>query len=93
MIETDKLTGAERQPEQVISATPASARTRRRFERALRPRQLDEYVGQEKMRGQLEIFISGRATAAGSPGPRAAVRPAGPRQDHAAPTSSRARWA
>ena len=27
------------------------------FERALRPRQLDEYVGQEKVRGQLEIFI------------------------------------
>jgi len=26
-------------------------------ERALRPRQLDEYVGQEKIRGQLSIFI------------------------------------
>jgi Holliday junction DNA helicase RuvB len=28
------------------------------FERALRPRQLDEYVGQIKARSQLEIFIS-----------------------------------
>jgi Holliday junction DNA helicase RuvB len=28
------------------------------FERALRPRQLDEYVGQPKARSQLEIFIS-----------------------------------
>jgi Holliday junction DNA helicase RuvB len=27
------------------------------FERALRPRSLDEYVGQERIRGQLEIFI------------------------------------
>ncbi len=27
------------------------------MERALRPKQLDEYVGQEKIRGQLEIFI------------------------------------
>ena len=26
-------------------------------ERALRPKMLDEYVGQEKIRGQLEIFI------------------------------------
>ena len=28
------------------------------LERALRPKQLDEYVGQQKARGQLEIFIS-----------------------------------
>ena len=27
------------------------------IERALRPRALDEYVGQEKIRGQLSIFI------------------------------------
>ena len=56
MIETDKLTGAERQPERVISATPASAREEA-FERALRPKLLDEYVGQEKIRGQLDIFM------------------------------------
>ncbi|HEV3104894.1 MAG TPA: Holliday junction branch migration DNA helicase RuvB, partial [Trinickia sp.] len=51
MIETDKLTA-----ERIISATPASSHEEA-FERALRPRQLDEYVGQEKVRGQLEIFI------------------------------------
>ena len=27
------------------------------FERALRPKALDEYIGQEKTRGQLQIFI------------------------------------
>ena len=46
MIETDRL----------IAAAPASPREEA-FERALRPKQLDEYVGQEKIRGQLEIFI------------------------------------
>ncbi|KAG0162154.1 hypothetical protein DFQ30_003027, partial [Apophysomyces sp. BC1015] len=51
MIETDKL-GSER----VIAATPASP-NEEALERALRPRLLDEYVGQEKVRGQLEIFI------------------------------------
>jgi len=46
MIETDRL----------ISAAPASPQEDA-FERALRPRQLDEYIGQEKIRGQLSIFI------------------------------------
>ncbi|WP_114690150.1 Holliday junction branch migration DNA helicase RuvB [Polynucleobacter necessarius] len=32
------------------------------FERALRPKQLDEYVGQTKARAQLEIFISATRT-------------------------------
>ncbi|AHE25802.1 Holliday junction branch migration DNA helicase RuvB [Burkholderia pseudomallei] len=51
MIETDKLAA-----ERIIAATPASSHEEA-FERALRPRQLDEYVGQEKVREQLEIFI------------------------------------
>ncbi|MEJ8795380.1 Holliday junction branch migration DNA helicase RuvB [Trinickia caryophylli] len=51
MIETDKLAA-----ERIISATPASSHEEA-FERALRPRQLDEYVGQQKVRNQLEIFI------------------------------------
>jgi holliday junction DNA helicase RuvB len=46
MIETDRL----------ISAAPSSPQEEV-FERALRPRQLDEYVGQEKIRAQLAIFI------------------------------------
>ena len=45
-IETDRL----------IAAAPASPQEEA-FERALRPKQLDEYIGQEKIRGQLSIFI------------------------------------
>jgi Holliday junction DNA helicase RuvB len=46
MLETDRL----------IAAAPASAREEEQ-ERALRPKHLDEYIGQEKIRGQLQIFI------------------------------------
>ncbi|MDE2342219.1 MAG: Holliday junction branch migration DNA helicase RuvB, partial [Betaproteobacteria bacterium] len=46
MIETDRL----------MAATPASTQEEV-LERALRPRQLGEYVGQAKIRAQLEIFI------------------------------------
>jgi len=45
-IETDRL----------ISAAPTSPQEEA-FERALRPKSLSEYVGQEKIRGQLSIFI------------------------------------
>jgi Holliday junction DNA helicase RuvB len=51
-IQTDNLT-----EQRIISATPASP-NEEAIERALRPKQLDEYVGQEKIRGQLEIFIT-----------------------------------
>ena len=40
----------------MISARPASPQEEQ-FERSLRPATLAEYVGQEKVRGQLEIFI------------------------------------
>ncbi|MFS0755373.1 Holliday junction branch migration DNA helicase RuvB [Noviherbaspirillum sp. 1P10PC] len=43
--------------QRIIAATPASP-NEEAIERALRPKQLDEYVGQEKVRGQLEIFIA-----------------------------------
>ncbi len=46
MIETDRL----------IAAEPVSPQEEA-LERALRPKVLNEYVGQEKARGQLEIFI------------------------------------
>jgi holliday junction DNA helicase RuvB len=46
MIETDRLITAGR-----------AAPQEEALERALRPRQLAEYVGQEKIRGQLSIFI------------------------------------
>ena len=51
MIETDR----------VISPAQASAHEEA-FERSLRPRQLSEYVGQEKIRGQLAIFIEAART-------------------------------
>jgi Holliday junction DNA helicase RuvB len=43
--------------QRIISATPVSP-NEEAIERALRPKQLEEYVGQEKIRGQLEIFIT-----------------------------------
>ena len=46
MIETDRLIAPD-------AATPQEEQ----FERALRPRELSEYIGQEKARGQLSIFI------------------------------------
>jgi Holliday junction DNA helicase RuvB len=46
MIETDRLIAGAAQGTQEEA-----------LERALRPRQLEEYVGQEKIRGQLSIFI------------------------------------
>jgi Holliday junction DNA helicase RuvB len=52
MIHNDDLSAAPR----IISAAPASPQEEA-LERALRPKHLDEYVGQEKIRGQLEIFI------------------------------------
>ena len=51
-IQTDNLT-----EQRIIAATPASP-NEEAIERALRPKQLDEYVGQEKVHGQLEIFIA-----------------------------------
>ena len=52
MIHSDNLTSEPR----LIAATPASNQEEA-LERALRPKHLDEYVGQEKIRGQLSIFI------------------------------------
>lgn len=46
MIETDRL----------VTAITSSSQEEI-LERALRPKQLEEYVGQEKIRGQLQIFI------------------------------------
>ena len=43
--------------QRIIDAAPASP-NEEAIERALRPNQLDEYVGQEKIRDQLEIFIT-----------------------------------
>ncbi|HET7298635.1 MAG TPA: Holliday junction branch migration DNA helicase RuvB [Burkholderiales bacterium] len=45
------------EPDRMISARPASPQENE-FERSLRPATLAEYVGQEKVRSQLEIFIA-----------------------------------
>ena len=52
MIQNDNLTAVDR----IISPAPVSVQEEIQ-ERALRPKHLDEYIGQEKIRGQLEIFI------------------------------------
>ena len=44
------------EPDRMISGRPVSPQEEQ-FERSLRPATLGEYVGQEKVRGQLEIFI------------------------------------
>src|SRR5665811_390712 len=44
------------EPDRFISPAPASP-VEEAAERALRPKHLNEYIGQEKMRGQLQIFI------------------------------------
>jgi Holliday junction DNA helicase RuvB len=57
MIHNDDLS-AEPQTDSVRIVAPAAASQHEEvLERALRPKQLDEYVGQEKIRGQLEIFV------------------------------------
>jgi Holliday junction DNA helicase RuvB len=53
------------EPDRLIAARPASGEEER-IERSLRPATLAEYVGQERIRAQLEIFIQaarGRAEA------------------------------
>jgi Holliday junction DNA helicase RuvB len=44
------------EPDRFISGRPATTQEEQ-FERSLRPTTLAEYVGQEKARGQLEVFI------------------------------------
>ncbi|MFZ2540727.1 MAG: Holliday junction branch migration DNA helicase RuvB, partial [Gallionella sp.] len=57
MIHSDNLSAEPHSDfSRMVTPTPAS-KQEEVMERALRPKQLDEYVGQEKIRGQLEIFI------------------------------------
>ncbi len=55
-LEPDRLTAAPA-VDRMISAAPAS-KQEEAFERALRPKALDEYIGQERVREKLSIFIS-----------------------------------
>jgi len=57
-IQTDKFSDHFVDPNpRVITAAPIS-KQEEVIERALRPKQLDEYIGQEKIREQLSIFIA-----------------------------------
>lgn len=56
-IKTDDITPSENNQEERLVTAVASTDDNA-LERALRPKQLEEYVGQKKARGQLEIFIS-----------------------------------
>ena len=55
-IQTDDFDMSAVPPQRVMSAQPASPREEA-IERALRPKLFDDYVGQTKVRDQLEIFI------------------------------------
>jgi Holliday junction DNA helicase RuvB len=55
-IQTDDFDMSALPPQRVMSAQPASPREEA-IERALRPKLFDDYVGQTKVRDQLEIFI------------------------------------
>ena len=55
-VEPDRL-GSTPPPERIISAAPES-RQEEAFERALRPRALEEYIGQERVREKMSIFIA-----------------------------------
>lgn len=55
-IQSDSLHSAP-MPERVISAVPLSS-NEESIERALRPKALQDYVGQQRVRDQLDIFIT-----------------------------------
>lgn len=88
----DSSREAVREPAPRVVSAGSAFMGEEALERALRPKQLDEYVGQAKAREQLEIFISAakkRSEALDHVllfGPRAWARPR-------CPTSLRPSWA
>ncbi|HND25688.1 MAG TPA: Holliday junction branch migration DNA helicase RuvB, partial [Rhodocyclaceae bacterium] len=57
MIETDKLKGGAPDPAARLIGARSNGAQEDALERALRPKRLADYVGQQKIRDQLEIFI------------------------------------
>ncbi|HMY48975.1 MAG TPA: Holliday junction branch migration DNA helicase RuvB [Rhodocyclaceae bacterium] len=57
MIETDKLKGGAPDPSARLIGARSNGAQEDALERALRPKRLADYVGQQKIRDQLEIFI------------------------------------
>ena len=57
MIETDAIKGGQPDPSARLIAAQRASNQEEALERALRPKRLADYVGQQKIREQLEIFI------------------------------------
>ena len=65
------------------SSSPARVEAELAFEGALRPRRLAEFVGQQKVRGQLQLLLDAAAHPAAHARPHPARRSARARQDDA----------
>ena len=52
-------------------------------ENNLRPQHLEDYIGQEKVKQNLKIYLEAAKRRGGAHGPHPALRPAGSGQDHA----------
>ena len=63
------------------------------YEAGLRPRALDEYIGQDRIRENLQVAIAAAQAARRAARSRAAARPARPRQDDARLRDRATRWA
>ena len=75
------LAGATRMRDELLS--PAADPVEAAEETTLRPRRLDEFVGQPRLREHLEIMLGAAAQARAGRRPRAARGAARSRQDHA----------
>jgi Holliday junction DNA helicase RuvB len=57
MIHTDDIKGGQPDPSARLITAQRAGNQEEALERALRPKRLDDYVGQQKIRDQLDIFI------------------------------------
>ena len=73
--------------DRVLGAAPRG--DDRELDLTLRPTRFDEFVGQRKIMGNLQVYVAGGEAAQRAARSRALVRTAGPRQDHASHISSR----
>ena len=68
-------------------------RTAEDVDQALRPKSLDEFIGQQSARENLRVFVHAAKSRGEALDHVLLHGPPGPRQDHAGRQSSRARWA
>ena len=67
--------------DRIVSA--GATREDEAIEASIRPKRLDEYLGQQPVREQMKIYIEAAKRARRGARPRADLRPARPGQDHA----------